>query len=634
MGIESAPGEAHLRHPFNEGGIAKRSLRHASGYVHEVHRWQSAAPVILRWLGTTSLPLLPKPLAVPFDREDIAYEIERSLRGMALTTRWVERLLDAPADADFEDFEYVTGDAWALREESPTNAVAAHPHVVALLHRLSAAATERMPRFIRGRYRVSFRTLPPDAWTEHHRRLAVVLTPLEKDEEAGFPLASAAAGLLPWVQLAILEGIEHISQEVRSLATLSEQFEDLAIELSDVSEDTGLDFDILSEPHAARLSGGLDDREVSLCRNFQDAVRALELALASLLSDRPTPAEHSESHGLPLDSQGELSPLGRRMIEDGVHRSRTLIIDEPERHLHARAERTAALWLADRCLDARGLTALVATHSPVFMTTGDPAVTHLWRSSDDISSLEGLGAASLHSLTAAALNLGLDRGQLLTQFDTYLFVEGETEVAFLDSPCGRDLLSAGVCVLPTRGAQRARGIFDVGLLSRYTSATLAVWLDKVSPAVVEQLGRDPSCWKEIRDDRKAFSDEERTVAEMHEEARLAGRLEDFVVLPNPAPDVFDLLSNDALGQIAPRWPGHEQARREAPQGGQSWKQHYSAEYGLEFSVATVRRAASLMKAANDLPSAVKELLTHVTSLRSKHGVGDGNGRGGNARPAM
>jgi hypothetical protein len=172
---------------------------------------------------------------------------------------------------------------------------------------------------------------------------------------------------------------------------------------------------------------------------------------------------------------------------------RLYLIDEPEQHLHALMQRKVAPWLA-QLVSKGSAQAMITTHSVPFLTAGSERETcwvYVRRPSDGPTRVETLDAPTLGAFSELELDVGWDRGQLLSTIALLLFVDGRSDQAVLEALLGDELRRLGVAVIPMHGQSRAKGILDAEILLRYSTAMVAVWLDRVPQETIAELLAHP-----------------------------------------------------------------------------------------------------------------------------------------------
>jgi len=91
----------------------------------------------------------------------------------------------------------------------------------------------------------------------------------------------------------------------------------------------------------------------------------------------------------------------------------------------------------------------------------------------------GTADEDLQARTEVAMDLGIDRGELLASKSVFLFVEGRNDQVVLETLCGPELHEYGIAVIPVHSSSKLKGIIDAEILLRYSSAPAAAWLDNV-----------------------------------------------------------------------------------------------------------------------------------------------------------
>ena len=158
----------------------------------------------------------------------------------------------------------------------------------------------------------------------------------------------------------------------------------------------------------------------------------------------------------------------------------------------------------------------------------------------------------------------------------------------LQALAGDELRSAGVAVIPLHGESRASGIIDAEIVPRYSSAAVAVWLDRVPAEALAKIMADPMSAARVAND-KSQTPEIRTVAKLVAAAAHYGR--EVTPIPHPGGDIFDLLDERTITQLFPSFPTHHEARQAAHAAGMSQKQYYRTAYGISSDVAGLRKIA-------------------------------------------
>lgn len=305
-----------------------------------------------------------------------------------------------------------------------------------------------------------------------------------------------------------------------------------------------------------------------------------------------------------------------------------LIVDEPEQHLHADAQRAMSRWLTEL---SEMLTVFVATHSVAF---ADPLGTHStivrllpndeeprddahawmlarWNSSvvvqpERISADEDLARC-----------LGWTRGELFASLETILFVEGIADQVVLDELFSGDLRAAGIVVCPIHGMTRAPAIAAAELVHRMPDVRLALLIDDLPPSVIDELKAMSHDELEHRAKSGPLSTEEKGVIDLLRQLRAQSR-DKLEIYTHEAPDVIALLDEDALAAELPGYPGHAEVRkRRAEQEGQgTWKDVMSG-YGFKkkdgnWQIELVRRVAARMReSATPRPVKLEEIIDEI-----------------------
>ena len=286
--------------------------------------------------------------------------------------------------------------------------------------------------------------------------------------------------------------------------------------------------------------------------------------------------------------------LGRLCQE----RAPIVIIDEPERALHRRAERHLMAGLSV-VADEFGSYVIMATHSPAMLSNPAAHLNHVAR--DSFGSTVILPFPS--DLRTRIDELGLDPADLLQRCRTVLLVEGQHDWVILDQLFGEDFRLNGVEVFSMRGARNLRNAADAQLLFQYSDARVIALVDN------EDHQRVTDIWARAREAHGIGSDHLSILGEFTKGNRgaEAGFLKEFcaATLAGNAAARFevaalskaDVLEYLPLRSVAPgvgdeaTWEQvHEVHRRSS--SGVPFKDWLKKNYQADFSDEQLRRAAA------------------------------------------
>jgi energy-coupling factor transporter ATP-binding protein EcfA2 len=152
--------------------------------------------------------------------------------------------------------------------------------------------------------------------------------------------------------------------------------------------------------------------------------------------------------------------------------NKLIVIDEPERGLHRRAERTLANALHHLSI-TENITCVVATHSPAFLGINGARLNHLWKSPSGSSVLESLPS----DIEPWANELGLEKADLLQLCRLFLIVEGEHDALVLNTLFNDEFSQFGVRAIPLRGLRNITNATDASFIFRYTDASILYLTD-------------------------------------------------------------------------------------------------------------------------------------------------------------
>jgi AAA domain, putative AbiEii toxin, Type IV TA system len=242
-----------------------------------------------------------------------------------------------------------------------------------------------------------------------------------------------------------------------------------------------------------------------------------------------------------------------------IFRPRLYLLDEPEQRLHPALQRRAARWLVDRMHEWRSQ-CIVVTHSTAFMDLpGDSTVYELTHAGS-MAAIRRLNLAELTPHAQFARELGLDRGELLSRWRAFLFVEGLADAAVIEELFDERLEESRIRVLPVHGHRSHTGLLDMMVLADGTATPIAALIDSVSQGDIQEIRAAPS-WERAKMMQRP--DETGTVAKIVELANKRER--DIEILTIEAPDIFDLLDGGVIKRMTARsggssFPGHQAAR--------------------------------------------------------------------------
>lgn len=160
------------------------------------------------------------------------------------------------------------------------------------------------------------------------------------------------------------------------------------------------------------------------------------------------------------------SELASRVEPPVGEQSRLYVLDEPERHLHPKAQEQAARWLGSRVDDRT--TVLLATHALPFLSLPAAEVEYalVSRGSDRVTRVSSMTADVWGALDKRASESGLgSRAQLIQLARAFLIVEGAHDEAVVRHFFGHELDRHRIVVLPARGAKKARSLIEAELLA-------------------------------------------------------------------------------------------------------------------------------------------------------------------------
>lgn len=404
---------------------------------------------------------------------------------------------------------------------------------------LSATATRLIPDFVSDTYEVEIHLRKLDTWLQEAPFEIMLRRRREGMAAPDFPIERAADGHRLWLQLALLDALEHVGTVealIRDRVTAAYEAER---ELSNTARD---DADALQAQCAER--DALDQR-------LQDVL------------DTFCGTEFSES-----DPGGEMGAALARAPSDkwfrgGARERRFFLVDEPERHLHPRLQRAAAAWLA-RTAAERQAPCLIASHSAPFLGLSGESARYVYvaRDGEQIDP-RPVDPSDLEHLDQLSTALGFDRGELLTLVNLWLLVEGVTDKAILDTLFANDLHGAGIEVVPIHGIAKWQTVLESEALWRFTTAPVAVLFDRVPAERINEMNTmTPDELSAIA--KSGEAEEVKILALLLSGIVRQGKV--VTPLPNAQPDILNFLDEQAVKTVFPKYPGHSNAE-------DAWQRH-------------------------------------------------------------
>lgn len=290
---------------------------------------------------------------------------------------------------------------------------------------------------------------------------------------------------------------------------------------------------------------------------------------------------------------------------------RLLIIDEPERGLHRRAERRFAHAIRDTC-EQMDITIVVGTHSPHFLGLPDARLHHLRKTDPGHSILE-----SLPNLLEPYLEeLGMTSSDLLQLTRRFLVVEGEHDAVILTEFFGDEFEKHGVRILPLRGLRNLTNATDASFIFRYTDASIVYLTDNEDYQRVEEIWQRaltaeitqrPEILAEYT--AKSNSAEGQFLKEFTSLAIQFSSRDRISFSALSAPDILDYLPVEYFIPGISSW---EELRNEWTRtGGKNFKTWLQREYGVDFNTDSIKGCIQLM---DNIPAELAHLFDRLISI--------------------
>lgn len=289
-----------------------------------------------------------------------------------------------------------------------------------------------------------------------------------------------------------------------------------------------------------------------------------------------------------------------------------VLIDEPERGLHRRAEQHLADGIA-RINQAHGVRFVIATHSPAFFRVDDAELLHVYRSGRGLTR-----AASLpNDLRSRTYELGLNPADLLQSCRCFLLVEGQHELVILSELIGDSLNDLGVEVLPMRGATSLQA-WDAQLIERFTDVPIVVLVDNDrAERLRETWARAKTAaaygrpYRDIVDElkTKAQGSEGLFLRELCNNLLADGLGDRYYITALTKPDIPEYLSPAAIAPRVPPGSTWEKLRRAA--GNANFKRWMKDNHGGDYSDEALRNAASQL---DHIPEDFTDLIAYLDQV--------------------
>jgi len=229
--------------------------------------------------------------------------------------------------------------------------------------------------------------------------------------------------------------------------------------------------------------------------------------------------------------------------------------------------------------------------------------------------------ADLQQLDELALEMGFDRGELLTLVNLWLVVEGLTDKETLDILFTAELRGAGIEIVPLHGTAKWQAVLESDALWRFTTAKVAVMFDNVSAEKVSEIQAMSTS------DLDALRRSSHEANEIKDLASLSGavRRQDKTIVPiaNPLPDLLNHLDETAIRLAFPDYPGHAAAERAWLKYNKGRRGDFLRQrYGVEKTPAAFGQIATDMVARDIKPSGLVDILTRCTDIATGPAAAD------------
>jgi len=302
---------------------------------------------------------------------------------------------------------------------------------------------------------------------------------------------------------------------------------------------------------------------------------------------------------------------------------RVLLLDEPERGLHARAQRQLAQGLA-RIGSTSSLTIVAATHSSAFLD--DPSATLLHVSRDSGSTQVVKETLSIRNALENK-NLGLDSSEILGMIRAFLVVEGVHDQVVINRLIGNELGEARVAVVPMGGTHALKTVVDAHLIFDYTSAAVIIALDRLRIEstqlnwdMVKQLvrkGEVSNAYASLEEfKRRCESTEEKFLYEFLHLAIRSGKTHRVEVFGFSKPDILEYLPYKEFVKDGGSWGALKKDWKRKDWNERGTFKEYLRSRGAKINPGAIDRIAKRM---DEIPTEFNHLLAKCQGVTTPPG---------------
>jgi len=334
--------------------------------------------------------------------------------------------------------------------------------------------------------------------------------------------------------------------------------------------------DVLTRRISAELSKKRNKDENSR-RLYADFGFSYELGPDECVGIFDRAADHySAQHAKAIEeSQPKLAGL-LRPIMARRYRGKIVLVDEPEKGLHATTECEMIKHLDDAVANGWLDSIAVATHSHRFIGQRAWTAQLMSKAGSNISATV-LDAKMECRSAALAQELGVAKGELFSQVRKILFVEGEVDEAFLTELYEDRLSNAGVLIFPIHGLNNASLLANLSIVDQLLGLRFFLMSDRT----------EISAMRDGYEGRR--TPEEAKLVELAGELSRRG-LPSITILPLRRSDITAYLTDDVLTNENQAWPGWDILLP----GGKGDPKPHLTKFGIKPDVRTIRRLAQQM----------------------------------------